>query len=198
MKRILYYSILVAVFVNGINAQTVNFNNNSVYITFSSNANQAYLDYYDKVLISNTQNVTLAGEIYSESSIAIIPYQNFSIVIKPPGFSTSATSAPPPVSPFGEPLGTVIKPKPGGPQKLYSPVVVLFPVPVQTSLTFDVSNYNVIGYQIFDSTGVVKLAENFSPRKNYTINVSTLSNGNYFLKLNLGSNQFSTMQFIKN
>jgi Secretion system C-terminal sorting domain len=197
MKKFLYYSFLIAVFGNSLNGQNVNFNNNAVYITFSANKDQAYLDYNDKILISNSQNVIIAGEIYSDSSIAIIPYQTYSIVIKPPGFSVSGLPSNP-QNPAGDPPGTVIKPKPGGPQRIYSPVVVLYPVPVHTTLNFDITNFTVIGYEIYDTSGLVKLTESFSPRNTYAINVSTLTNANYFLKLNLGNNQFSTIQFIKN
>ncbi|WP_309642651.1 T9SS type A sorting domain-containing protein [Flavobacterium sp.] len=195
MKQIYAYSLFIVVLSSSLHAQTINFINNSAYVTFSSDNSNVFLDFSHDVTVSNSQNVVVRGKIYSDESVVIKPYQNYSIVIKPP---EPCEMCMPQLDVNADPPGTVIKPKPGGSGKIYVPVAVLYPVPVHTNLTFDVSNYFVENYTIFDMYGISKITQNLTPTHNYTIDVSGLANGNYILKLNLGANIYATVQFIKN
>lgn len=195
MIRIYLYSLFIFVLGSNLQAQTINFANNSAFVTFASDASDIYLDFVPNVTVSNSQNVVLRGEIYSDEFVVIKPFDAYSIVMKP---ILPCPTCNVPFNVNADPPGTVIKPKPGGSGKIETPAVVVYPVPVHNALTFDISNYFVEAYTIYDMNGVSKLSQNIQPTHNYTIDVTTLTNGNYIIKLNLGKNTFSTIQFIKN
>lgn len=193
MRHLFFLIIVFVLWGNHTKAQTINFSNNSAYVIFSSDNPNINLDFQDDVIVNNTQNVVLQGKIYSEDSVVIKPQQNYTIVFKPQSPISCMTCAP------GDPPGTVIKPKPGGSGKIYAPVTVVYPIPAHTDLTFEVSNYFVQEYAIYDMYGIAKVSQPFfPPTHSATIDVSGFSNGNYILKLNLGSNMYSSIQFIKN
>lgn len=194
MIRIIYYSLFITLLGVRIQAQEIKFMNESAFVTFSADGDDIYLDFYDDVTVGSTGNVVLKGRIYSDDFVLIKPNQNHTIVLKPmprchPCLGEMAQYDPP---------ATVVKPKPGGPAKRYSPIVVLYPVPAQTIFSINVSNYLVEEYSILNQAGTVKLSENIAPTHDYTVDVSSLPNGNYILKLKLGDNIFFTKQFIKN
>jgi hypothetical protein len=188
-------SLFVFVIGNSLQAQTINFADNSAFVTFSSDASDIYLDFVPNVTVSNSQNVVLRGEIYSDEFVVIKPFDTYSIVMKP---ILPCPTCNVPFNVNADPPGTVIKPKPGGSGKIETPAVVVYPVPVHNDLTFNVSNYMVVAFAIFDINGIAKISQNLNPTNNYTIDVSGLTVGNYILKLNLGNNLCTTIQFIKN
>lgn len=191
MIRSCFCAFFLVVCSAATSAQMISFNNNSAFVTYSSNTDDIYLDFFDDVTVSSSQNVTLRGQIFSDESVLIKPQPIYSIVLKPVVPCAYCM-------PAGDPPTTVIKPKPGGSGKLSQSTVTLYPVPVYTNLTFNVSNYLVEAYAIFDSAGVLKQQQNLTPTYEYTIDVRGLKAGSYMLRLHLGNNLFFTKHFIKN
>jgi hypothetical protein len=195
MIRMYLYSLLIVVLSHSMRAQTINFINQSAFVTFSADNGDVFLDFIDDVTVNSTQNVVIRGKIYSDESVVIKPDNSYSIVMKPPVVCENCS---PQLDVNADPPGTVIKPKPGGSGKISLPITVVYPVPVHTDLTFDVSNYTVIGFAIYDIYGVPKVSQTLTPTHRYTVDVSGFANGNYILNLNLGSNTNTSVQFIKN
>lgn len=197
MIRVFYCSLLIFLTQTfKVTAQTIVFSNSTVYVTLTSDSNSAYLDFSGNTIISNTQAVVFSGKVYSEESILITPNGANPIVIKP--VPVCVTCMPPPNEPNADPPGTVLKPKPGGTGRLYAPNVILYPVPVQSVLNFDVNNYLVNAYTVLDLNGVVKISQSIQPTHTGSVDVSALISGNYIIKLQIGTNQFTNVQFIKN
>lgn len=189
MYRIIISFLFIVFLTNSVKGQTLLSTNTTTSLTLSSDYLNADMWESLNLIITNSQNVTISGIFYSNSSIAIVPTGNKSILIKPgnllnKGDGSTGTGT------------TVVKPVAGGAGSM--PLVTLYPNPVYSDLTFSVTEKPVVAYSIYDINGNFKMAQTISPTNTHTINVNTLTPANYLLKLDFADNSYITVQFIKN
>lgn len=146
--------------------------------------------------ISSDGNYTLSGVFDSETSILIKASleKSIKLIPKDPFFSPSNLGVL-----IDPPVSAVRIKSPGGIKPPISRTTIKFyPNPVQTELNFTLTDKLVNYYTISNQMGVQKIAQSISPTNTATINVSNLTSGIYFLKLNLDSGKQLSIQFIKN
>lgn len=144
--------------------------------------------------ISCTTNVTISGEFDSDIFVLIKPSINNSIKIVPESLAPSTNSGV-----LIDPPSTTIKSGPKGNGGIPNPNrIVIYPNPVQSELNFTITDKLVNFYTIINQFGLQKSGQSILPTNIATINVSNLTSGIYFLKLNLDNGQQLSIQFIKN
>lgn len=170
------------------NAQSTN----ETELLLSSNSLNAIEYYTSPLKITNNNSVLISGTYSAENYLKIVPKINTSVILKPVTSTTLAL-----LDPLGDGVATVIKVKPPG-AGIPQPRITIFPNPVQTDLNFDINNSLVTGYSIYDLSNVLMATQTITPTKTGVINVASLINGNYILRLNIANGQQLAVQFIKN
>jgi hypothetical protein len=170
-----------------INAQTSTQINNVINITLSSDYNDQTWSNLLATNITNSQTITISGIFASDVAVNIIPKGINSIIIKHNYSITNKAEG-----------TTVIRPKSNsGPVK--GPVSIsLYPNPVQSNLNFTCADLLVTSYQIYDLNGLLKINQTITATNSGSIDVNSLTAGNYILNLQLQNNSFIRIQFIKN
>lgn len=168
---------------NCLSAQT-----NVINLTLSSDFENAYLNEAKAINITNSQTVDLSGTILSQNAIRIFPVTGYTIVIKPRDGSDYRA----------EDNGTVIKSKSGGTGLPYGTFFTIYPNPVHDNLFLETEAVSITGYAVYDMSGVLKMSQYNLLGNNQTVNVSTLTNGNYIIQVFLQNLGYSSTQFIKN
>ena len=189
MFRIILFTVFLFS-LSILNAQTT-----PVEIILSSDALNS-VEYEVALKISNSANVTISGEFDSDIFVLIKPTSNFNIRIIPESQQSS-----PSLNSSGliDPPSTTIRSGPKGNGGIPpSKSIIIYPNPVQNELTFTTTNKFVNEYNIFNSMGFLQISQIITPTNTATINVASLTAGNYILKLNLGNGQQLSIQFIKN
>jgi Secretion system C-terminal sorting domain len=167
---------------------------NESELILSSNSLNANEYYTSPLKITNDNTVIISGTYRAESYLKIVPKINTSVILKPITTTNFAL-----LDPLGDGVATVIKVKPpGGSGGLPQPKITIFPNPVQTDLNFSITNSMVSSYTIYDQNGVLKTTQTITPSNSGTINVSSLTNSTYILRLNINNGQQLAIQFIKN
>lgn len=151
--------------------------------------------------VFNTANVKVSGYFDSKESVLVRPDPDVSITIVP---ASSVFRAP-----MGGGNGTTIKsgggsggytPPPGGRMssgQSDTKGIAIYPNPVQSNLSFQLENEEVILYEIYDLNNILMLTESIEPTSISTIDVARLNSGSYILKLKTQKNQYLTVQFLK-
>lgn len=79
--------------------------------------------------------------------------------------------------------------------------IALYPLPAKEQLTIDAGNTGLTSMEMFDISGKQVMKQSFAPEANkslYLINVSTLNNGMYYLKLTDREGNMDTRKVIVN
>lgn len=180
-------------FANGQIFTTVS---DTVYLTISSDYENAEIYETLPLVITNTTNVTISGYYTSEVEITIssIPKTTIQIIPTPsPTLETETDSGC---------CTTVIRTSTGGPGKIESdidtdPSIKIYPNPVHDILTFNISNAKAISYSVFDINGREQIYSKINPSNECSINTNILTEGNYILNIELQNNRMIRIHFIK-
>lgn len=153
----------------------------------------------DEIIISCEQNVQLSGYFESENSVVVRPLAGASITFLPTDLSFSDTSERGTGGASGVKSGGRGGPPIGRMAATQTDTkgIAIYPNPVQSNLTFQLENEEVILYEIYDLNSILKLTQSLESTSKSTIDVSNLNSGNYILKLKTQKNQYITVQFLK-
>lgn len=166
---------------------------NEIVLNLSSDLIDEVNYFTNPVKIMSTQTIFISGVFSSASYVRITPQGNNSILIKP--LTTANRSI---LDPNGDGTTTIIKIKPlsgGGGQP--PTTITIYPNPVQTDLTYSITNSLVSSYEIYNMSGVLMVTQLTTPSNTGLINVSNLTNGIYILKLDVTNGQQISIQFNK-
>jgi hypothetical protein len=192
MNKVYPFFLLLVMISFSANAQSTT----EVELILSTNSINAVKYYSNPLKITNSSTIIISGSYTSGNYVLITPLLNYSIILKPTSISTTALV----LDPLTDVVtGIKVKPPGGGGGGLPTPpTVTIYPNPVQTDLNFTITNSLVTGYSIYDLTTILKITQTITPSNTGVINVASLTNGTYILRLNINNGQQLAIQFIKN
>lgn len=160
--------------------------------TYTINQNEENLDYSSEsniLTITNSTDVTISGSFSSGDAVVFIPNTSNFIRIKPT-----------PSDPGGIGGNNTVaggKPKDKGGSGGGSNSITIYPVPVQTYLSFN-SSYPINSYYIMNLSNIQERTGTFAATLQYQIYVGDLPNAWYILKLQQENGQVVSLKFQKN
>lgn len=201
-------SILTLIFLltcfNFANAQLIEINNGITYITLSDNYENAQVEENTPIVISNTDDtsVKISGDFHAYGSYDSAEMNSYDIVIiAKPNTSIGVIKNYTPESADPTNGTTVIRTSTGGAG--VDPTnpgqgLVIFPNPVSDVLNVESGEANINQYEIYSLEGGLMLSGRPENKRRFSINVTSLEQGTYILRLELENGRTRSVQFVKN
>lgn len=201
MKNSILFLILLLFNFSITNGQTIVVNDGVTHITLSDDYENAHVEENTPIVISNVNTVKISGDFHAYGSYDEAEMNSYDIVIiAQPNTSIGVVKK---ISPEAlDPANgtTVIRTSTGGPgiQDPPEPGLVIFPNPVSDVLNVEITEGNCIRYEIYSFEGEIMLSATPENKKRFSVNVESLEQGIYILKLELENGRSKSIEFIKN
>lgn len=189
MKKSLLFLLSALLHFTIVNGQIAAEKKNNIYLTISSDYENANVYEISALIISNTQNIKMSGEYVSETSVNITPIPDTTIHICP-----VTASAPKNQHNGGT---TVIRTSTGGPGKTYYPEIILYPNPASDFLTVKSPAFPITSYSIYDTSSILHTSKITKSAHEINMDLTNLLPGHYLLILEMEYEKPVSVQFIK-
>lgn len=199
MKNALLSLVLLLFCCTVTKGQTIIVNNGTTFMTLSGNYENAEVEENTPVVISNTNTVNISGNFHAYGTYDEAGVNSYDIaIIAKPNTSIGIVKKLP--SELGDPKNgtTVIRTSTGGAGIQGNPKFIVFPNPVSEMMNVKITDGSIISYKIYDFQAALVLSGKPENKNSFSVYLTALPKGTYFLKLEMENGESTSVQFIKN